>query len=244
MDTLERRGKGRPRKDEYLLDKDGNHVFDEKGKKILKAAVPEMRDIPEDEPEVPNQVASQSADNDAVRALVEEVRTLRAQVEAQAPHREQATGTWDYDYSRQSHLRVMGGLEVNHPEFTSGEKLPLPPSGIPRYKAKGGGTTDHIEAPTKKFIKYDATGANPLLDEHGQPQFTEVPVAKAAELDAAGNPILTDEYKFWLHEKARGRRLSGNAMTDIAAGKGVPDGAVVQSDVLIGDNGIPVTNDD
>jgi len=197
-------------------------------------------DIPEDEPEVPNIRAAASANEEPsiVEGLVEEVRKLREQVLAQQPREDRPDGKWNYIYKNQSHLRVMGGLEVENPPGWE----PFPPSGIPRYVAVGGGTTDHIEAPLKTFPKFDAVG-NPLLGDDGMPVYTEVPIAKAAEKDADGKPVKTEEYKLWLHMRAKGKRLGSDVMSDIAAGKGLPAGAVIADGITIGDNGIPITQE-
>jgi|15BtaG_2_1085339.scaffolds.fasta_scaffold01181_8 hypothetical protein len=226
-----KRGSGRPRKDGLVRDAEGNlrdpggHITTEE-KWATRA--------PEE-----NEAAAEPTSNDAViQEMAAELRRLREQVESQAPQQDKITGKWDYHYKNQPHLRVFGGLEVDHqPGF-----MPHPPSGIPMYEAVGGGTTDHLEAPVKKYMKMDGMG-NPQLGEDGQAQHTEVPVAKAATRDANGDPILTHEYKVWLHLKARGKRLDSNAMSDIAAGKGLPAGSVASQEVEFNDAGVPVTSD-
>jgi len=247
MEAYER-GSGRPRKDGLVRDKEGN-LRDPEGlitteedwaQLVAEKFAAQERDIPEDEPEVPNVSASVSADDSVVADLVAEVRRLREQVESQTPARDRPSGKWEYDYQKQAHLRVMGGLEVEHPKGFR----PKPPSGIPMYVATDGGTTDHITPPVKKYIKYDQTGANPLKDEHGQTQYTEINVACGAAVDAEGEPILTDEYKLWLHVKGKGGRLNSTVLSDISAGKGLPQDAVMEHNVEFGDNGIPLTNSD
>lgn len=227
------RGRGRPSKDQYILDESGEYLLDTEGNKQLKPI------LTEEDQEIPNTSPAVSSNPDVVQDLVDEVRRLRQQVQDQAPGKETISGKWDYDYSKQQHLRVHGGLEVSHPPGF----LPAPPGRISMYKTEDGGTTNDLVTPIKKYLKFDGTGANPLLGEDGQPLYTNVPIGKAAARGEDGKPILTDEYKFWLHKKARGERLDSNVLSDISAGKGLPGGAIADSSVSFGDNGIPLTSD-
>jgi hypothetical protein len=236
------RGSGRPRKDGLVRDIE-NNLRDPEGNIVEDpdAYVAELK--AQEEEEIVDAAASSQGD---MKALLSEMRDelkeeLRREMTALQPGRVKPSGKWDYDYQNQSHLRVMGGLEVDHPEFRSGKERPHPPSRIPMYIAQGGGTTSSIDAPTKRYLKHDAVG-NPQLDEHGQAIYTEVPIGKGAMKDENGDPILTDEYKFWLHVRSRGDRLDGTAMSDISAGKGLPPGAVAAAGVEFNDAGIPVTN--
>ena len=38
-----------------------------------------------------------------------------------------------------------------------------------------------------------------------------------------GKPVLTDQYKYWLHKRLQGDRLDGNVRSDIQVGQFVPD---------------------
>lgn len=213
---MAKRGPGRPRKDGKVRDDEGN---------LVDPATLE-RDIPEEEPESPDVTAVQSANagasaaanNDVIEEMRRELAALRAQV-GELPKRAVPDGTWNVNYKAE-HLRVHGGVEVQHPPGFR----PLPPSSIPRYKAVGGGTTDHIDAPVMRYPKTNEFG-QPVLGDDGNQLFTEVPIGKAAQKDERGQPVLTDEYKYWLFVRQTGDRLEGNVMSDIAMGKGIPKDA-------------------
>lgn len=205
-----KRGPGRPRKTDY----------DEKGN--LK---PMERDIPEEEPEVANEVASQSAGLD-LEALKAELRAeLLKEVRTSAPAQKGPDGVWRRNY-REEHLLVHGGVEVEHPNGFR----PLPPSGIPMYEAVGGGTTNNLEQIYRFLPAFDELG-HVKMDDNGEPVGKKIPTGKVAKRDEAGNPVLTNEYKVWLHVRNQGGRLGSNVMSDMRAGRGI----------ALNEEGVPVT---
>lgn len=228
---MAKRGPGRPRNDEY----------DEAGK--LRDPEEIMRDIPEDEPEdepdeVPNIEAAASANTD-MQALRAELAELRKQVEQNTPRKQAPDGVWRHN-PRAPHMLVHGGPEVEHHEWGPGKGRPLPPSAIPMYEAVGGGTTNTLEQQYRFLPEFDELG-HVKTDEKGEEVGKHIPVGKAAKRDAEGNPVLTTEYKVWLHVKNRGDRLGSNVMSDIAAGKGIPKDAKLSKEIEFDAAGIPVT---
>lgn len=198
MTEAVKRPRGRPKKSEY---KDGE----------LQALVPE---VPE------NEMYNEPEADDALGELKKEIALLREEVGKSTPAKKVPDGVWRRDYDAK-HMRVHGGVEVRH---AAGFR-PSPPSSIPMYVAKGGGTTDHIEVPYQDYYEFDTIG-NPVIDEEtGEQKRTRAPRGKAAMRDEDGNPVLTDEYKLWIAVRSTGERLDGNVMSDIAAGKGIPAGA-------------------
>jgi len=157
----------------------------------------------------------------AMAQMQRQIEALTKQVGGIVPDKPAMDGTWNRNYDAKE-LRVHGGTEVRHaPGFR-----PDPPSSISKYVAKLGGTTDHLEVPFQDFYQFDAIG-NPIMDEEtGEQKVTRAPRGKAALLDEDGKPVLTDEYKYWLSVRQTGARLEGDVMTDIAAGKGLPQDAV------------------
>lgn len=191
---------GRPSKDEY----------DENGNLKPTPTVKEANAVA---------VASQmGSELDEMRAQMEEMRRLLEANVPEAPLK--PDGRWRVNYDRKSN-RVHGGKEVEHPPGFR----PNPPSTIPMYVAEGGGTTDHLEVPYQEYPEVDNFG-NPVIDEKtGEPKVVKAPRGKRAARDSKGEPILTEEYKLWLHVRSTGDRLEGSVMSDIAAGKGLPQGS-------------------
>lgn len=200
---MAKRGPGRPRKEDY--DENGNLVSD----------------TPEDE--TPNETAVASATQDVdVQALLKRIGDLEGRL-GQIPKRATPDGTWKRNYRAEEALKVHGGVEVEHPPGFE----PLPPSTIPRYVATDGGTTDHADPVYQLIYKYDDTG-QPVVDDEGNHLHTKKLIAHGAKKDENGKPVKTEEYKTWMFVRLRGDRLDGNVMSDIAAGKGIPAGAVYE----------------
>jgi len=198
---MAKRGPGRPKKEDYAAD--GT-----------------LRDIPEDEPEVPNEPAVASASQDVNAELLNRISELEARL-GTLPKRATPDGTWKRNYKAEEALKAHGGLEVQHPAGFE----PLPPSTIPRYVATDGGTTDHAEPVYQRVYKYDDHG-QPIVEDDGSHKFVQKLIAHGAKKDENGKPMKTEEYKLWMFVRLRGDRLDGNVMSDIAAGKGIPEGAV------------------
>jgi|TARA_R110000787_G_scaffold56820_3_gene130364 hypothetical protein len=200
---LVKRSPGRPKTSDYV---DG----DINGELIEMPSVAEA-----------NAVAASSVMNDEVGQMRKEMEDMRRVMATNLPAAQRAPdGVWRVNPKRKSN-RVHGGLEVDMgPGFQ-----PRPPSTIPMYQAVGGGTTDYLEVPHQEFYTTDAVG-NPVIDPvTGEQEVIRAPRGKAAARDSQGDPILTNEYKYWLHVRQTGNRLDGNVMSDIAAGKGLPEGA-------------------
>lgn len=224
MEAYER-GSGRPRKDGLVRDKDGN-LRDPEGFVIEDPSTY----VPPQDVASANEEAADSSELDALR---EQLAQMQEQINQANPQVAQPNGKWNVNY-RAKHLRVHGGVEVAHqPGFR-----PPPPSSIKMYVAEDGTYTDHIEQPMMAKMKYDSQG-NPQMGEDGMPVFTRYPIAKAAKI-VNGEPVLTPEYKHWLHVRSSGGRINSTVMSDIAAGKGLPSGASAPAM----SDGIPVTLDE
>ena len=229
---MAKRGPGRPRKDGMVRDEEGNLVAaDEQDTEVLE------RDIPEDEPESPNETAAASSagDLEALKAALKE--ELRAEIQSSLPAAQrEPDGVWRVNYN-QEHYRVHGGKEVEHPRGFR----PLPPEGIPMYEAVGGGTTSNLEQAYRFLPEFDQLG-HVKLDDQGNPVGKKIPVGKVAKKGPDGKPVLTAEYKHWLHVRSNGGRRGSNVMSDIRAGKGIQ--GVTDGDPLPVDaDGVPVTNE-
>ena len=186
-----------------------------------------------------DQEAADSASQDVPQDLREELKAellkeLRTELR---PAQAVPDGEWVRDYAKEAHLRVMGGVEVRHPKGFR----PRPPSGLPMYHSTEGAYTDSVDPVFRTHYRSDANG-NPVVDDQGRPQGTQVMVTPGAKKDENGKPILTEEYKQWLFVRLRGDRLDSTVMSDIRSGKGIPQGAVVDGDpIQTDDEGVPYT---
>jgi len=160
----------------------------------------------------------------AMEEMQAQLKVLQAQVDRANPKARAPDGKWITNYDAK-HMRVHGGVEVR--QDWSNEP-PHPPASIPMYVAEGGGTTDHLEIAYQEYYKFDTVG-NPVMNEDGTQQFVKAPRSKRALRDVEGNPVMTEEYKYWIHIRQTGDRLDGDVMSDIAAGKGLPEGAITAS---------------
>ena len=107
-------------------------------------------------------------------------------------------GEYQRNYKGEEHLRVHGGVEVEHEQSFE----PLPPSYIWKYEAKDGNQTNY-EPGQAAAVKMHAL--EPLKDD-------------------AGRPIKTEMYRFYLDRQMNGERLDGNVRSDMAAGVFAADG--------------------
>ena len=131
-------------------------------------------------------------------------------------------------------LRVMGGLEVTHPETWQ----PNPPGYIKKYVRADGTMTDygepHYELRKTTVAKKDAEGRQ-IVNESGEAVYEEKAVQAlidpGAALDSAGRPLKTDAYKRWLDlwYECKGRRM---------------DGSVSDRPTMQGDDGTPAVQFD
>lgn len=223
MTEVVKRGRGRPRKDEY----------DENGNLKPLVQVLEDRDIPEDEPEVPEPAPQpvQMTREQALEMLREaaqtpEGRALLGLKAGQGP----SLGRYHRTYDRDPNIRVTGGLEVKHgPDFR-----PLPPEYIDMYVGKDGGTTNYLDPyyvdEERHVTRKDGNGKT-VLTEDGNPvadrKLMRVMKHPGAARHPDGSPVLTDGYKAFLDAKMEGKTLNSNVRSDIQAGVYVDEGVPV-----------------
>lgn len=203
-----KRQRGRPRKDEY----------DEKGN--LMPPDPEAGD-------------ADSASQDVMAEMVDQMASLQAQVKALTPAIDVPDGTWNRNYEAEPHLKVMGGVEVKHPP----EFRPAPPAGVPKFVSIDGGVTDYESDQFRVHYLTDQFG-NPDLEEDGSQKVRKVLIHRGAKM-LGGEPVLTEDYKLWLHTKLKGGRLNSTVINEMKSG--TFSGQTDRDPLPLDPQGVPVT---